>query len=190
MRRVIPPRRLVPLHFKYLKPMCRMIQALGGNWRILLALHALCEQVRLRHTFQTQNGVAWMVGSTSPVHSSTTMAGCECGGGYINCGGFGACVPVGDDYTLGGTTCPPKYGNPIYPLTGTKRKGVVLPLQLGGQVLTLGYDCARAPWTGASQLPGELNASVNGCGGYLYLTTKWLEGRAQHLQLCRPLCRL
>ena len=57
-----------------------------------------------------------------------------------------SCIPVVEiDRTKKPLSCEasPGYGNPIYPLTGTKRESIDLGLHIGGQLLTLTYDSAR-----------------------------------------------
>lgn len=59
-------------------------------------------------------------------------------------------------------------GNPVYPLTGTKRQPVETGLALGSRPLNLTYDSARAPWTsnGSNSLPGEV--ALSGDAGLLW----------------------
>lgn len=95
-----------------------------------------------------------------PLTLNSTNDGCKpCDSGYAIAAGQTTCSPLEEVNKTQPPACPcPKeelaLGNPIYPLTGSKREPVATGIEIGGIALRLIYDSA-------SKAPGSISAAYS-----------------------------
>jgi YD repeat-containing protein len=91
---------------------------------------------------------------------SVAQGGCVCPDGYTWSGSY--CVTYGIEIDGEPKQCP-RFGNPIYPLTGSKKQDLDLGFSIGGEPVKLTYDTiSMVPEV--SGLPGLLSMPQNAFG--------------------------
>ena len=107
-----------------------------------------------------------------PANSTLSGATCTCNAGHLQNAGDDGCYQSETVDLLRASksrnSCPapsPGFGNPIYPLTGSKKEVVETGLTVGGQALRLTYDSARQTTAAAAAVAAKDFGDAPSFGG-------------------------